>query len=131
MATDLLQGCKELVFGQSEFLENAAFMHHGEQHMLHTEIVVFQRTLLVFRFREDLIEPRGEVKLPRAAASTLHLRQFAQGLFRRLADSRDRNPGLLAKGWNDAAFLFEKRQEQMLDIHALVTAAHGVRRCSL
>ena len=66
------------------------------------------------------------MKLPRAAASTLHLRQFGQGLFRRLADSRDRNPGLLAKGWNDAALLFEKRQEQMLDIHALVTAAHGV-----
>jgi hypothetical protein len=38
---------------------------------------------------------------------------------------------LLAKGWNDAAFLFEKRQEEMLDIHALVTAAHGVGRCSL
>jgi hypothetical protein len=71
------------------------------------------------------------VKLPRAAASTLHLRQFAQGLFRRLADSRDRNPGLLAKGWNDTAFLFEKRQEEMLDIHALVTAAHRVGRCSL
>ena len=69
--------------------------------------------------------------LPWRGTGTLNLSHFGESLLCGLSNGRRRQPGLFKQQSSNAALLFQESQEKVLDINALVPAAHGEGRCAL
>ncbi len=94
IAPHLLQTGQETLPRHAQLFEDAAFLDHGKQHMLDTQIVVLQRRFFVFGLRKDLTQAIGDMDLSGTAARTLYLRQLAERLIDGLTNGGKRHSGL-------------------------------------
>src|SRR5262245_55111981 len=78
-----------------------------------------------------MVKTGSQMKLTGTTRGALYLRKLRQSLFCGLSNRGKRYPCLLEERGNDAAFLFQQREEEMLDIHALMATPHGMRRSRL
>ena len=65
------------------------------------------------------------MNLPWGGPGALHLGHFGENLVRGLTNGGRRHSGLLKQRSGDAALLLQESHEEVLDINALVPAAHG------
>src|SRR5262245_12467702 len=96
--------------------------------MVQAEKVVLERTLLLFSLREYLIETGSQMQLSGTAPGPLDLRQLGQGLLSGLTQGRECDARLFEERGCNSALLLKKGEQQVFDIYALMTAAHGMRR---
>jgi hypothetical protein len=68
------------------------------------------------------------MQLPWSGSGTLDLRQLGEGLFRRLADSRQCHAGLFEQGRGHPALLIEQGQKHMLDVDTLMISPLSIGR---
>ena len=78
--------------------------------MFDTEIVVFQGSLFVFGFGQDLTEPRCDMELSGACPGALDLRQLRECLLHRLADGGHRQSCLFEERGGETSILFHRTQ---------------------
>ena len=127
----LLQRAQQPFLRETEFLEDAPFLDHGEDDVFDAEIVVLQRSLFVFGFGQDLTEPGCYMELSRACPGSLNLRQLPQCLLHSLTDGGHRQSCLFEERGGKTSILLHEGKQKMFDINPLMTPPCGMGRCCL
>jgi hypothetical protein len=115
------------VFGYVQLFEHRSGLGlfcfgHGDQKMLHADILVLQSFRFLFRLSQYIPQSRGEVNLL-SLTGCICLRQKRDLVFQPFSQRRDVYAHLAEDDLRQALPLFQKRQKEMLGLNLGIVAA--------
>src|SRR5581483_166035 len=124
VAAHLLERGHEPLARHAERPEHArAVRGEREEEVLDAQILVLERPHLVLGLREELREPLGDVGLARTRRGSGDLRLPRELALEGVVHGAGSDPGRFEEARREALGLLEEREEEVLDVDALMAAA--------